>query len=83
MRFEAMATQERPWDDDQPYLERFVWGWAGRTCCGLFIYVLGVGWEFHKLKSVDSTNNSADLFLNLRMQKQISRFKTLIKPSSC
>ena len=60
MRFEAMATQERPGYDDQPYLERFVWGWAGRTCCGLFIYVLGVGWEIHELKSADSTNKSAD-----------------------
>ena len=82
MRFEAMATQERPWDDDQPYLERFVWGWAGRTCCGLFIYVLGVGWEIHELKSADSKNKSADWFLNQRMQKQISGFKTLTKPSS-
>ena len=55
-----MATQERPADDDQPYLERFVWGWAGRTFCGLFIYVFGVGWEIHKLKSADSKNKSAD-----------------------
>ena len=57
---EVMATQERPVDDDQPYLERFEWGWAGRTCCGLFIYVLAVGWEIHEFKSADSKNKSAD-----------------------
>ena len=54
LQFGAMATQERPGNDDQPYLERFVWGWAGRTFCGLFINVLGVGWEFHERKSADS-----------------------------